>query len=442
MTSTGDVILDTQLEHGYGLLRQGRLEDAELTFQRVLEKLPEHVDSLNAVGMAALRRGDRARAIAMLRKAAAVAPQDSMTWTNLGHVLDASQDAEGALEAYQTAVAIDNGNYIALLHRGLQLERLGRHSEALPTYFKAITAAQARGRWTQADTTPPGILPVIRAAMQYVNKGRRELFGRLIEPLQAIHGKQALSRVAHALACYLGDEQPAYVDARQRPTFLFFPGLPTTPYFDRALFSWIPDLEANTEVIRQELKDLLDSAHGREPVFHSEALAEANLRGAQGGPQWTGYYFYRYGESRSENAERCPQTQRSIDAIADVARIREHAPEILFSVFTPGTHLLPHCGVTNTRVVAHLPLIVPTNCALSVAGLSHEWQEGKVVVFDDTFPHEAWNRSDRMRVVLIVDVWNPHLSPVERLAVAELVGGIGDFRKKADATAQDPRGIA
>jgi aspartate beta-hydroxylase len=110
-----------------------------------------------------------------------------------------------------------------------------------------------------------------------------------------------------------------------------------------------------------------------------------------------------------------------------------HGPEVLFSVYTPGTHLLPHRGVTNTRLVAHLPLIVPQDCALNVGGELHPWREGRVVVFDDTYEHESWNRSGEVRVILIFDIWNPHLSAAERLAVARLVEAIGGFRHATEA---------
>jgi aspartate beta-hydroxylase len=79
--------------------------------------------------------------------------------------------------------------------------------------------------------------------------------------------------------------------------------------------------------------------------------------------------------------------------------------------------------------VGHLPLIVPGDCALNVGGESHVWQEGRIVVFDDTYEHEAWNRSSEPRVVLIFDVWNPHLTEVERSAVADIVEAIGSFRE-------------
>ena len=101
-------------------------------------------------------------------------------------------------------------------------------------------------------------------------------------------------------------------------------------------------------------------------------------------------------------------------------------------MFTPGTHLLPHRGVTNTRLVGHLPLLVPDDCALRVGGEIHPWQEGRVVVFDDTYEHEAWNRGKSTRVVLIFDIWNPYLTPVERTAIADLIYNIGDFREAVE----------
>jgi aspartate beta-hydroxylase len=212
---------------------------------------------------------------------------------------------------------------------------------------------------------------------------------------------------------------------------LLFPGLPTSAYFDRKIFSWLDAFEARTGEIREELERLLPSAAGRERVFTEDVLEAQNLRGSVGAPSWNGYYFYRHGERRSENHESCPQTSDALERLP-VVRIREHAPEILFSVFTPGTHLLPHRGVTNTRVVGHLPLIVPEDCALNVGSELHVWQEGRVVVFDDTYEHEAWNRSGKTRVVLIFDLWNPYLTEVERVALADIVVAIGGLREAVD----------
>jgi aspartate beta-hydroxylase len=160
-------------------------------------------------------------------------------------------------------------------------------------------------------------------------------------------------------------------------------------------------------------------------VFHCDELERSNLRGAA--PRWTGFYLYRHGARREENCRRCPATMAALDELP-LSHVPEHGPEVLFSFFAPGTHLLPHQGVTNARVVGHLPLRVPPQCALRVGGELHEWREGEVVVFDDTFEHEAWNRSAATRVVLIFDLWHPELTEIERAALSDLVVTIGDMR--------------
>jgi aspartate beta-hydroxylase len=104
---------------------------------------------------------------------------------------------------------------------------------------------------------------------------------------------------------------------------------------------------------------------------------------------------------------------------------------VCFSVLTPGSHILPHHGVTNTRIVTHLPLVVPGDCALVVGGETRRWQEGECFSFDDTFEHEAWNRSTDTRVVMLLDAWNPYLTDIEREAMTALIGGIGDFNRAA-----------
>ena len=93
---------------------------------------------------------------------------------------------------------------------------------------------------------------------------------------------------------------------------------------------------------------------------------------------------------------------------------------MFFSILQAGKHIPPHTGVTNTRTIIHLPLIVPPGCEFRVGGETREWREGEAFAFDDTIEHEAWNRSDRDRAVLILDCWNPHLSERERAMICRL----------------------
>jgi aspartate beta-hydroxylase len=315
---------------------------------------------------------------------------------------------------------------------GRALELAGQPHHAIVAYARALQDAQNAGRWLNQSTTPPAFQPAIEHAVRQVRLGRRAAIEELLRPVIAEFGRASMTRIDKSLRIYFNEEARAVPDSRQRSTFLHFPDIPANPYVDLKLFPWIDSVEALTGEIRNELQSLLPSGEGREAVFGNAALEAEHLRGLDDPPTWNGYYFYRHGERRTENCDRCPRTAAALDALA-LCKIREHGPEVLFSVFTPGTHLLPHRGVTNTRLVAHLPLMVPDDCALVVGGEEHRWREGKVVVFDDTYEHEAWNRSMRTRVVLIFDLWSPYLSEAERSALAILIGNISDFRHEVEA---------
>jgi aspartate beta-hydroxylase len=385
------------LDEARRLLREGRNAEAERACEAVLERSPEDVEALNIAAVAALRDGGADRAIPMLERAIRLKPDF----------------------------------HLARLHYGALLEQSGDGQGALMQFARALLDAQAHGKWVDSGTTPPGLRAIVRRAAQMVRARRRSLLSEVVESLAARYGRGSLGRVEKCLRIYLGDEAATRPDPRQQPSFLYFPDIPASPYLERGLFPWIARLESATGAICDELSRLLPSAQGRERVFTTDELERENLRGTDEAPSWNGYYFYRHGVRRAENCESCPATAAAIDLLP-LSRVRDHGPEVLFSVFTPGTHLLPHRGVTNTRVVGHLPLIVPADCALKVGGEVHAWKEGEVVVFDDTYEHEAWNRGRSTRVILIFDVWNPHLTETERAAVADIVEAIGDFREAVE----------
>jgi beta-hydroxylase len=78
-----------------------------------------------------------------------------------------------------------------------------------------------------------------------------------------------------------------------------------------------------------------------------------------------------------------------------------------FSWMSPGTHIKPHVGYSSAVLRCHLGLVIPSDCKLRVGSETRGWQEGKTLVFDDTVEHEAWNRSDKDRVVLLLDFKRP-----------------------------------
>jgi aspartate beta-hydroxylase len=431
MDSAYDNSLIDSLAEARRLVAAGRYADSVRSYERALRFDPQQVEALNAVALWALRHDDTARALELLRSALAVAPDDPLTHYHLSQALQAVDDTLGAVRHLWNALERRPVFFLARLAMAECLEKAGRRDLALPHYFRAITDAQKEGRWRSAETTPPALQDRVRHAMQVVDTGRSELYHGLFESWVSEFGRSELTRVRACLDGYLGERRVELADPEQRPTFLYFPGLPAAPFVDLRRVPQMQELAEQTADIRAELLEVIGSETGREAVFPSAALAAAHLAHAEGRASWNGYYFHRHGRERAENIQSCPATFRALERLP-LCRVRDHGPETLFSVLSPGTHLLPHRGVTNTRLVGHLGLIVPPDCRLSVSGREYAWREGETVLFDDTYSHEAWNRSERDRIVLIFDLWHPDLSEAERRAVGMLVEAAGDLRLAAD----------
>src|SRR5207244_13290801 len=105
---------------------------------------------------------------------------------------------------------------------------------------------------------------------------------------------------------------------------------------------------------------------------------------------------------------------------APLPRISRWGPTLVFSLLKAKAHIAPHSGLFNTRLVCHLPLIVPAGCRFRVGNEVREWEAGKLLICDDTIEHEAWNDSAEDRVLLIFDVWRPGLSEQERFELTAL----------------------
>ncbi len=345
----------------------------------------------------------------------------------------AAGDPAAALDSFRRALTQQPQESALRLVYADCLKQQGLATEALQQAFRAVHEAQAQGRWLDDASTPPGLRTRVKRAMDMIDEGRQSLFSDVLRPHIQAFGATGMQRVAAALGVYLGTHAPANPDPRQRPKFLWMPGLPPTAFFPREQFEWYGALEAATPDIRTELANVLQGSGELTPFLDipDGAGEDSYLGGDPGARAWDAYFFHRHGQANLAHLARCPRTAAALDNVP-LTRIADHAPEVLFSVLAPNTHIKPHHGVTNTRVVTHLPLVIPEgDCKLVVGGEAHAWQEGRCVTFDDTFLHEAWNRTGRQRVVLILDTWNPYLTEPECIALRELVEKIGEFNMGA-----------
>jgi aspartate beta-hydroxylase len=142
--------------------------------------------------------------------------------------------------------------------------------------------------------------------------------------------------------------------------------------------------------------------------------------------RWSAFYLWRDGKPMEEHLRRCPRTAQLL-ACLPLLDIPGYAPTAFFSILDAKSHIPAHTGVTNTRVIVHMPLIIPPACRFRVGSTTREWRPGEAWVFDDSIEHEAWNDSDVPRAILILDVWNPYLTTAERDLVSATVTGIARY---------------
>ena len=165
-----------------------------------------------------------------------------------------------------------------------------------------------------------------------------------------------------------------------------------TPFYDVSQFGFVAGLEQAWSVIRSELLAL------KYEYFIPWPEKDIYDRG------WKVFGLYEFGKKNQENCIRCPETTRLVESIPDMTTAG-------FSALSGGSRIKPHQGYTDEVLRYHLGLLVPEpqKCGLRVAAQTRRWEEGKSIIFDDTFRHEAWNTGEATRIVLLVDFRRPGL---------------------------------
>lgn len=401
----------------------GQLRESEAAATALLRDRPDHPGACSLAARLAMRRGDATQAVALLEGSQRAHPADRQVPVDLAIVQATMGRTGAAIETLEGLCGRQPDAHDAWLLLAQLRAAAGDADGSRWACFEAVTRARRGGQWLDEATTPEALRPLVFAAFERLERERRALYRSSYAELRASHGDAAVQRIDRALQGFLKDFDATPADARQRPRFLFVPDLPHQPYHDPMLQPWAPALRAAFPQVREEALRVIAEDAGLEDFLPAQPGVPpgAHLAGDGVVPVWEAFFFYRHGRRYDAHHLRCPRTSAVLESI-ELCRIADQSPEICFSVLRPGTHILPHHGVTNLRLVMHLPLLVPPDCALNVidAG-AHAWQEGQLVMFDDTYRHEAWNRSNASRVILLMDCWNPHLTPVEREAGRRLI---------------------
>jgi len=378
-------------------------------------------EQLNQASLA-LRNGQAAQA-KQLFQAVLKTPQaqsNAGIWLGLAFACGNAQDPQGALEAVNTALQIQPQNPQALLFKADHLWHQGDKNAAAEFYQGFLYQAEQG-----ANLAPDLKAQVARAQANYDSVAAEQLnyLQTQMDEL-GLDAEETGARFQEALDISMGKKQ----FYPQQPSKFFFPQLPHIQFFDTADFDWVSELEAQTAAIKEELNAALAKGVSFEPYLQSsEEVPTLSNSKNWDNDDWGAFYLWKSGERQRSAEDHFPNTIAALENIP-FAKIPGSSPNVLFSRLRPNTRIEPHCGFLNTRLICHLPLIVPENCgALRCGNEARSWQEGKIMIFDDSIEHEAWNNSDSERVVLIFEIWRPELTEAERSAISKLLLSIKDY---------------
>jgi aspartyl/asparaginyl beta-hydroxylase (cupin superfamily) len=331
------------------------------------------------------------------------------------------------LEEANTRLAANGADRAALMAKGDHMLRDGDVRAASSFYGAALRVMEVRPDHSAAERQDH------TRALDLTQWCADRFTDHLLNSLEEAgfgEGKRP-PRFQQSLMMMLGQRHrpPAYEQYPQQPMAHYFPDMPYVSFADPGSFDWVPAIEASFEVMRAEALAALADLRGFVPYSQSDARRPSNNHhGLLDNPDWSSLYLWRDGAAVSENADRCPTILKTITDNAPLCEMGPRAPTILLSLLRPGAHIPPHTGMFNARFICHMPLIVPSDCAFRVGSDGRQWEEGKVLIFDDSVEHEAWNYSDADRLVVIFDVWRPELSADEQRAIKTLFMAVDSFR--------------
>ncbi len=355
--------------------------------------------------------GDRAGARALLARAVATDPGRAEAWLKLAAMCRAAGDVPAALDAVSGALRVDPLGFVALLLKANLLEQSGRAAEAGETYGYALAQAPA--------SIPPHLSGVVAQARRRHEEHVAQSAARLADAAAALTLDEPERRRVERFQSNILRKTRIF---HSEPTHFHYPGLVEREFHDRCAFPWLAKLEAATAAITEDFNRVMAAERAElvPYVQYPDDVPLGQWEALNRNRDWTAIHLVRNGERVDANARHCPAVMALLPEL-DQPSVAGRGPNAMFSLLAPGAHIPPHTGVANTRLVCHLPLIVPAGCWFRVGAEKREWQAGQAWIFDDTIEHEAANPSDKLRVILIVDTWHPGLSAQERTAVAAVM---------------------
>uniref|UniRef100_A0A672G4Q1 Un-named hu7910 n=1 Tax=Salarias fasciatus TaxID=181472 RepID=A0A672G4Q1_SALFA len=367
-------------------LRSNDLLQKAINSYREAAELPEATSDL--LRAALKRRAERQQFLGRMRgslmtleKLVQIFPEDIGLKNDLGVAHLLLGDNKGAKKVYEEVLEVAPSNGFAKVHYGFILKSDNQIAESIPYLKEGLESGE------------PG-----------TDDGRFYF-----------HLGDALQRVGDDSAYYwyeLGHKRGHFASVWQRSLYNV-DGLKAQPWWtpkETGYTDLVKMLERNWKTIRDEALAVIDQKTG---LFVPE---EENLR-EKG--EWGQYTLWQQGRKVGNSCQGAPKTCSLLERFPEATGCKRG--QIKFSVMQPGTHVWPHTGPTNCRLRMHLGLVIPKHgCRIRCTNQTRTWEEGKVLIFDDSFEHEVWQDADSYRLIFIVDVWHPELTQYQRQTLSPI----------------------
>ncbi|XP_029332022.1 aspartyl/asparaginyl beta-hydroxylase isoform X4 [Mus caroli] len=354
--------------------------------RRAIETYQEAADLPDAptdlVKLSLKRRSERQQflghmrgSLLTLQRLVQLFPSDTTLKNDLGVGYLLLGDNDSAKKVYEEVLNVTPNDGFAKVHYGFILKAQNKISESIPYLKEGI------------ESGDPG-----------TDDGR--FYFHLGDAMQRVGNKEAYKWYE------LGHKRGHFASVWQRSLYNVN-GLKAQPWWtprETGYTELVKSLERNWKLIRDEGLMVMDKAKG---LFLPE---DENLR-EKG--DWSQFTLWQQGRKNENACKGAPKTCTLLEKFSETTGCRRG--QIKYSIMHPGTHVWPHTGPTNCRLRMHLGLVIPKEgCKIRCANETRTWEEGKVLIFDDSFEHEVWQDASSFRLIFIVDVWHPELTPQQR----------------------------
>ncbi|XP_030611971.1 aspartyl/asparaginyl beta-hydroxylase isoform X2 [Archocentrus centrarchus] len=319
--------------------------------------------------------------LATLERLVQIFPEDISLKNDLGVAHLLLGDNKGAKKIYEEVLAVVPSDGFAKVHYGFILKSENKIAESIPYLREGLESGE------------PG-----------TDDGRFYF-----------HLGDALQRVGDNSAYHwyeLGHKRGHFASVWQRSLYNV-DGLKAQPWWtakETGYTDLVKMLERNWRTIRDEALAVMDQNTGHF-VPEEENLREKGV--------WGQYTLWQQGRKVGNACQGVLKTCSLLERFPEATGCKRG--QIKFSVMQPGTHVWPHTGPTNCRLRMHLGLVIPKHgCKIRCTNDTREWEEGKVLIFDDSFEHEVWQEADSYRLIFIVDVWHPELTQYQRQTLSPI----------------------